>query len=59
MACLESALIPVNAGFLDTDPDLEVSPVRENTEIIKKTALSESLAFGGQNSGLILSTEGI
>ncbi len=59
VACLEAGMIPSNAGFSETDPDLEVSPVMENTEITKKTALSESLAFGGQNSVLILSTEGI
>ncbi len=59
VACLESGLIPANAGFIETDPEFGVSPVRENTEITKKTALSESLAFGGQNSVLILSTEGI
>ena len=59
VACLEAGQIPANAGFTETDPELEISPVRENTGIIKKTALSESLAFGGQNSVLILSTEGI
>jgi 3-oxoacyl-[acyl-carrier-protein] synthase II len=59
VGCLESGLIPANAGFFETDPGLGVSPVKENTVIRKNTALSESLAFGGQNSVLILSTEGI
>ncbi len=59
VACLEQGRIPANAGFSETDPELCVTPVTENTEILKKTALSESLAFGGQNSVLILSTEGI
>lgn len=59
VACLEAGRIPANAGFREPDPELGISPVRENTTITRKTALSESLAFGGQNSVLILSTEGI
>ena len=59
VACLESGMIPANVGFIETDPELGVSPVKENTDISGKTAISESLAFGGHNSVLILSTEGI
>lgn len=59
VACLESGMIPANVGFTETDPELGISPVKENTEISKKTAISESLAFGGNNSVLFLSTEGI
>lgn len=58
VACLQAGQIPANAGFKEIDPDLGISPVSENTKIFKKIALSESLAFGGQNSVLILSAEG-
>lgn len=59
VACLEAGMIPSSIGFIETDPELEISPVEKKTSIFKKTAVSESLAFGGHNSVLILSTEGI
>ncbi|MFC1840351.1 beta-ketoacyl-[acyl-carrier-protein] synthase family protein [Thermodesulfobacteriota bacterium] len=59
VASLEAGMIPSNAGFATADPGLEISPVDRNTDISGKTALSESLAFGGHNSALVLSTEGI
>ena len=59
VACLEAGKIPANAGFTETDPELGISPVDRNTEISGKTAVSESLAFGGHNSALIISIEGI
>ncbi|MBN1905692.1 MAG: beta-ketoacyl-[acyl-carrier-protein] synthase family protein [Deltaproteobacteria bacterium] len=59
VASLEAGQIPVSAGFSEIDPYAAISPVTENTGISLKTALSESLAFGGQNAVLILTTEGI
>lgn len=59
VACLEAGRLPANAGFIETDPELLVSPVDRNTDIKGKTAISESLAFGGHNSALVLSTEGL
>ncbi len=53
-ACLERGEIPGNAGFSTPDPDLIATPVREVTKVAGTIALSESLAFGGNNAALIL-----
>ncbi|MEZ4525299.1 MAG: beta-ketoacyl-[acyl-carrier-protein] synthase family protein [Desulfobacterales bacterium] len=52
--CLEQGRIPASAGFSEADPELPASPVRENTKISGTTALSDTLAFGGNNAVLIL-----
>jgi 3-oxoacyl-[acyl-carrier-protein] synthase II len=58
VACLESGMVPPNVGFVSPDPELgNISPVTATTNISKKIALSESLAFGGNNAVLILGTE--
>ena len=54
VACLEQDRIPGNIGFAIHDPDLPVSPVKHVTEIKGNVALSESLAFGGNNAVLVL-----
>ena len=59
VACLEAGMIPANAGFAEMDPELGISPVDRNTGISGKTAISESLAFGGHNSALIISLEDV
>lgn len=46
--------IPASAGFTTQDPALAVMPVTENTTLTADIALSESLAFGGNNAALIL-----
>ncbi len=55
-ACLEQGKIPASAGFSESDPELPASPVRENTEIHGRIAMSDTLAFGGNNAVLILGT---
>lgn len=57
ISCLERQLAPASAGFSEPDPDLPAHPVRESTPICGALALSETLAFGGNNSVLIFSTE--
>jgi 3-oxoacyl-[acyl-carrier-protein] synthase-1/3-oxoacyl-[acyl-carrier-protein] synthase II len=57
IGCLEQKRIPLSAGFTDPDPDLPVSPVREITPVQGSSALSDTLAFGGNNAVLILSLE--
>jgi 3-oxoacyl-[acyl-carrier-protein] synthase II len=59
VACLESGRLPGNAGFTEPDPELMVTPVDRNTDITGTTALSESLAFGGHNSAIIISIDGL
>ncbi len=51
---LRRGQIPASAGFTEADPDLTVTPVTCNTQVSGDFALSESLAFGGNNAALIL-----
>jgi len=55
VACLEEGRIPASAGFTTPDPELAPAyPVRRNFPISGRIALSETLAFGGNNAVLIL-----
>lgn len=54
---LEQQVLPKNIGFTKADPELPVQPVEQVTPIEGQVALSESLAFGGNNSALIISLE--
>jgi 3-oxoacyl-[acyl-carrier-protein] synthase-1/3-oxoacyl-[acyl-carrier-protein] synthase II len=54
LACLERQLLPATAGFEVPDPDLPATPTAVNTPISGARALSQTLAFGGSNSVLIL-----
>jgi 3-oxoacyl-[acyl-carrier-protein] synthase II len=58
VACLERGMIPGSAGFATPDPDLGGTPVTECTKVAGTVALSESLAFGGNNSVILLGTRG-
>jgi 3-oxoacyl-[acyl-carrier-protein] synthase II len=58
VACLERGLIPANAGFSTPDPNLGGTPVEVCTKVSGTLALSESLAFGGNNSVILLGTRG-
>ncbi len=57
IGCLERQQIPPSVGFAVPDPELPVSPVTETTAIEGTIALSETLAFGGNNAVLLLGTE--
>jgi len=54
LACLQRGELPANIGFSEPDPELPATPVDKNTRIEGDVALSESLAFGGNNAVLIL-----
>ncbi|WP_432821986.1 beta-ketoacyl-[acyl-carrier-protein] synthase family protein [Trichloromonas sp.] len=54
LACLEQGRIPANVGFEEADPELPATPVRQVTEVTGTAALSQSLAFGGNNAVLAL-----
>jgi len=54
VACLQRGEIPTSIGFADADPEVISTPVIKNTRIAGGIALSESLAFGGNNAVLIL-----
>jgi 3-oxoacyl-[acyl-carrier-protein] synthase II len=51
--CLQAKGIPANIGFEEADPDFAGRPVVENTPISGEYALSDSVAFGGNNVALI------
>ena len=57
-ACLEQGRIPANIGFDTPDPELGGVPVTETTHFNGTVALSESLAFGGNNSVIVLGKGG-
>ncbi len=47
-------VLPINIGFENPDPEIPAIPVVEITEISGNIALSESLAFGGNNAAILL-----
>jgi len=51
---LNRGRIPASAGFAEFDPDVGITPVTAPQTIDRELALSQSLAFGGNNSVLIL-----
>ncbi|PLX85532.1 MAG: beta-ketoacyl-[acyl-carrier-protein] synthase family protein, partial [Desulfuromonas sp.] len=50
---LRRGRLPANIGYAEADPQIDGTPVTENMTINGSYALSESLAFGGNNSVLI------
>lgn len=58
IACLERQQLPASIGFKDDDPELPVSPERGVSSVSGRFAMSESLAFGGNNSVIILGLQG-
>jgi len=54
IAGLEKGKIPPSAGFSNSDPELPANPVSDVTEIKGCIAMSQTLAFGGNNAVLVL-----
>jgi len=54
VASLNRGELPANIGYTDADPEVSGTPVTKNCKIDGQIALSESLAFGGNNAVLIL-----
>ena len=54
LAHLNRGSLPASPGFTEPDPEIGVSPVSFPTEVAGKIAMSQSLAFGGNNSVLLL-----
>lgn len=53
-AGLRDGWIPATAGFVNQDEEIPVAPSRENTRVSGRFALSTSLAFGGNNSAIVI-----
>lgn len=54
VACLERGEIPASRGFAEPDPELPSQPVSKPTRIHGDAAISQSLAFGGNNGVIVL-----
>ncbi len=57
-AALLAGWIPVTAGYRQKDDEIPLVPTLERTVISKPSALSTSVAFGGNNAALVLMREG-
>ena len=57
IACLNRGEIPGSRGFSEPDPDFGISPVTAPRKINEFTAISQSVAFGGNNTVLIFSRD--
>ncbi|MDD2558973.1 MAG: beta-ketoacyl-[acyl-carrier-protein] synthase family protein [Desulfuromonas sp.] len=57
LQALEQGQIPASAGFTEIDPELGRGPVTTVTPVRGRAALSESLAFGGNNAAVVLGLE--
>jgi 3-oxoacyl-[acyl-carrier-protein] synthase II len=51
---LRQGWIPASAGFKNLDEEIGVTPVNQKTELKGNYAVSTSLAFGGNNSALVI-----
>ncbi len=56
LGCLEKGMLPASIGYDTPDTQLPAQPVSENTAIGGDIAISQTLAFGGNNAALILGT---
>jgi len=51
---LREGWLPPSIGFSEQDERIPITPLREHTEIHGRFAISTSLAFGGNNTALLL-----
>jgi 3-oxoacyl-[acyl-carrier-protein] synthase-1/3-oxoacyl-[acyl-carrier-protein] synthase II len=58
IAALERGLVPASRGFAQPDPELPAQPIAGNTPVSGRAALSQTLAFGGNNSVLVFTRGG-
>ena len=54
LQALNRRLLPATVGFSTPDEKLQLVPTTQNTEITKRFAVSDSLAFGGCNAAIVL-----
>lgn len=57
VAFLEEGRVPASVGFTNPDPGLPASPLKTEVKICGNRAMTQSLAFGGHNSVLIIGRE--
>lgn len=56
-AGLLEAKVPSSAGFSRMDEEIGIAPVTETTAVSGRMALSTSLAFGGNNSAVVIALD--
>jgi len=54
VACLEAGRLPGSAGFVHADPEISGVPAAAGLDIRGNVAMSDSLAFGGNNAVLVI-----
>jgi 3-oxoacyl-[acyl-carrier-protein] synthase-1/3-oxoacyl-[acyl-carrier-protein] synthase II len=54
VACLETGRLPGSAGFAGADPDIPAAPSTGEIDVRGDVAISDSLAFGGNNAVLVI-----
>ena len=57
LQALNRRILPPTFGFTRADEMLGFAPVTQASEITKRAALSDSLAFGGCNAAVVLGAE--
>ncbi|MFO7714312.1 beta-ketoacyl synthase N-terminal-like domain-containing protein [Desulfosarcina sp.] len=58
LGCLTRAVLPATAGYETPDPQMPAHPVAIQTPVHGSVALTQTLAFGGSNSVLVLGSKG-
>lgn len=57
LQALNNRTIPPTSGFAERDENIGFCPVQTPTPIVKRAALSDSLAFGGCNAAVVLGAQ--
>jgi 3-oxoacyl-[acyl-carrier-protein] synthase II len=55
---LREGWLPASPGFKNQDPDIPIKPVERETPVTGQYAVSTSLAFGGNNSAVVIGKRG-
>ncbi len=55
---LREKWLPSSPGFLNQDPNIPITPIKKETPVNGSFAVSTSLAFGGNNSALVIGRRG-
>ncbi len=54
---LRERWVPASPGFSNVDPNITTAPLREETRVSGRYAVSTSLAFGGNNAAIVIGRE--
>lgn len=57
LACLEKGMVPASVGYDTADSELPARPLSQKQPITSRVAISQTLAFGGNNAAIIVGTQ--